>query len=237
MSSVDPAEFFDGTPLELGRAIIDGNLEAVSRLAKAVKLNQTYRQGMTPLFFCITSEHAESIGPLMRSGADPTMTVAEMGSPLDVAVRLPTSKYLSAMIDAGTAPDSRDSSGIPLIMIAACQKSSENLHLLVERSADLDATDGTLGETAALSAFNHTYYDHSEYLIEKGAKVDVTMINGVTFAYAVDSSLKRTREDTDFYRAQVRIRDAMKSRGIKFPADPPEVVRARMKAKGMKVAE
>ena len=49
--------------------------------------------------------------------------------------------------------------------------------------------------------------------------------------------LQREKPGTAVYEKLQAIKQLMEQRGIRFPAEPPPVVRAEMKKKGMKVAE
>src|SRR5207237_535732 len=135
-----------------------------------------------------------------------------------------------AILDGGVGPDSKNSWGTPLIFTAACNDSTDCLRLLVDRKANLDAPDGELGETAMFEAFSKLCYDQVEFLIQKGAKVDITLINGVTLAYSLQRRLEQAKPGTPAHQKLTEIKEMMQNRGIAFPAESPPTVRGRLKA-------
>ena len=232
-----PEYFFDGPALELARAIDANDKQAIRRLSPQVEINRVHRQGMTLLFYALTAKQHAAVTQLIKAGANPKQVDKELGSPLDLAVQAKESKSLESILDAGVSPNETNSWGTPLLFTAACLDSEENLKLLVARKADLDATDKNLGRTAVFEAVSGRCYDQATYLIEHGAKTDVTTVNGVTLAYSVQWGLEHHKSGTPGFEKLTKIKRLMEDRGIKFPADPPPVVRAQMKAKGLKVVE
>ena len=237
MANQSAETFFDGTVLDLARAINRSDTEAIRQLSPQVEINGIYRQGMTLLFYALTNKKHAAVTALIRSGANPNQPDKDLGSPLDVAVQAKESLSLASIIDAGVSPNATNSWGTPLLFTAACLDSPANLELLVARKADLDATDKFLGRTAVYEAVSKGCYDQAIYLIEHGAKVDITTANGVTLAYSVEWDLQHYQSGAPEFEKLRTIQRLMRERGITFPADPPPIVRARMKAKGLKVAK
>lgn len=234
MSTQPPEFFFDGTALEIGRAIRRNDLEAIRSLSPRADLNQVHRQGMTLLFYAVTAQQHSAITELIKHGANPHQIDRELGSPLDVAVQAKDSKTLKAILDGGVSPNTTNSWGTPLLFTAACLDSEENLKLLVSLKANLDAKDSNLGRTAVYEAVSKGCYDQAAYLIEHGARVDVTTVNGVTLAYSVQWDMERQVPGTPESQKLLRLKRMLQERGIAFPADPPPVVRSRMEKGGPK---
>ncbi len=232
-----PEQFFEGTALQIARAVRNGDAAFVTSQALYVDLNKVHQHDMTLLFYAVLAEQYSCVTELIKAGADPKQTDPELGSPLDYAVRLQKSDALTAMLNGGVSPDATNSWGTPLLFTAACQDSMSNLQLLVARKANLDADDGNLGRTAVYEAFSKRCYDQAEYLIRQGARVDITLITGVTLAYSLEWDLKRQQSGSPGHNKLLTIKRLLETRGVKFPADPPPVVRARLKAQGKKVAE
>ena len=237
MANQPPEFFFEGPALELARAINRSDAEAIRRLAPHVEINRVHRQGMTLLFYALTTKQHAAVTELIKAGANPTQVDKELGSPLDLAVQAKESKSLASILEAGVSPNATNSWGTPLLFTAACLDSEENLKLLVARKADLDATDKNLGRTAVYEAVSKRCYDQAAYLIEHGAKVDVTLVDGMTLSYAIQWRLERNKPETAGFEKLGKLKRLLEERGVKFPADPPPVVRAQMKAKGLKVVE
>ena len=237
MSDYSPETFFDGRGLELARAINRGDVKEVSVKANGLDLNQAYRQKMTFLFFSLVCNQLKVAAELIKLGASPYVVSPGFGSPLDFAVRANEDDMLRAMLDAGVSPNATNSWGTPLLFTAACKDSTKTMELLVDRGADLNVKDTNLGRTALFEAFSKLCYDQTEYLITHGAKVDISLLNGVTFAYSLQKRLGQQKIGTAGYEKLNEIKKLVEARGVKFPADPPPVVRSQLKAQGLRVAE
>jgi len=237
MANQPPEFFFEGSALELAHAINKNDAEAIRRLSPQVEINRVHRQGMTLLFYALTAKKHVAVTELIKAGANPKQVDKELGSPLDLAVQAKDAKSLESILDAGVSPDETNSWGTPLLFTAVCLDSEENMKLLVARKADLDATEKSLGKTAIFEAVSKRCYDQAAYLIEQGAKVDVATLKGLTLAYSIQWDLEHHKSGTLGFEKLTRLKRLMQERGIKFPADPPPVVRAQMKAKGLKVVE
>lgn len=229
--------FFEGATLELARAIDRGDIEAIRSLSPNVAINRVHRQGMTLLFYALTTKQHAAVSELIKVGANPKQVDKELGSPLDVAVQAKESSSLASILDAGVSPNEVNSWGTPLLFTAACLDSEENLKLLVSRKANLDATDKNLARTAVYEAVSKQCYGQAAYLVEHGARVDVTTVNGVTLAYSVQWDLEHHKPEAPGYEKLIMLKQLMQERGIKFPADPPPLVRAEMKVKGENATE
>jgi hypothetical protein len=237
MPNLAPERFFESKALDLANAIDSGDAVEIRRRANGLDLNAVHKDRMTFLFYAINTKRLAAITELVKAGANPQQVDKQLGSPLDLAVRLEDSQVLKAMLDGGVSPDARNSWGNPLLFSAACLDSMDSLRLLVERKANLNAKDQGLGRTAASEALSAHCYDHVEFLIEHGADVKVTLVNGVTLSYSLQRQLERQHVGTPAFKKLTKIKRLMQDRGVKFPADPPPVVRAQMKAKGLKVTE
>ena len=86
-----------------------------------------------------------------------------------------------------------------------------------------------------MEALDRVKPDIALYLIEKGASLNVFDHMGVTPAWAVYKDLQRMDPQYPVTQQTVRVKEAMQARGVKFPPDPPEVVRDYMRAQGLKV--
>lgn len=237
MPNHPPEFFFDGLALELARAIDANDADRIRRLSPQVDLNRLHKQDMTFLFYALLSKRHAAVTALIKSGANPKQVDKELGSPLDLAVQASESKSLESILDGGIGPNERNSWGTPLLFTAACLDSEENLRLLVARKADLDATDKDIGRTAVFEAVSKRCYDQAIYLIENGARTDVTTVNGLTLAYSVQWDLERHSAGSPGFEKLARLKRLMEERGIKFPAASPPEVRAKMKSKGAEDAK
>ena len=236
MIKPDPAEFFDGVSLEFAKLIQAGDVDRMRRLAPQLDLNRIHRQGMTFLLFALAHQEEASVYELVRAGADPRQRADDLGAPLDLAVRAQDPKFLKAMLDAGVDPNAHDAGGLPILFEAACKESQHAMRLLVAEGADLNAKDA-LDKPVIYQAFSQLRYDQVEFLIEKGADVHFRTANGVTMGYSLERRLSRAERGTPAFQKLNAIKRLCEQRGVRFPADPPALVRQKMKSEGLRVVE
>ncbi len=234
-----PETYFDRPALELAEAVRKSDLAVIRQQAPHLDLNHVYKESMTFLFYAMLCKQPKAVTELIKAGANPQQVREDFGSPLGLAASSNDSKYLAAMLDAGVSPNIVNSQGTPLLFETVIPVTMDNLKLLVERGANFNATTDSLGETAIYEALTYSNYDHVEYLIKKGARLDIPDANGVTFAYALERRFNGQAVDptTPAFKKLAELKKLAEERGIKFPADPPDVVRAQMKAQGLKVVE
>lgn len=87
---------------------------------------------------------------------------------------------LEAAIDTFGVPlDARDENGNTLLILAAQQNDKRLVKLLLRRGADPNLLNHS-GNSALHFCFGYSYTDLGEYLVQKGAKDDVTNKDGLT---------------------------------------------------------
>lgn len=237
MSTLDAEFFFSGQALVIANAIKDGRNGEIPALAKGVDLSKPGNRGMTLLWFAIQSKNFEAIKVLVKLGVNPETQVAQgIGSAIDYALLNPDLRFLTAMLDGGLSKDHQDSDKSPLLQRAITNGTAEQVHLLVERGADVNLKD-SIGGTALHTAVNTMQPDLGIYLVTHGASPLTFKTNGASVAWSVHLTLERQQPNSDMYKKFAQLRDLMIQKGAKFPPDSPEKMRAWMKAQGMKVAE
>lgn len=81
-------------------------------------------------------------------------------------------------LDAGMLVNSRTSEGVPLLCVAARSELLDKVEWLVERGADINAISNDRGYSAVMDAVWRKNIKITEYLIKKGANLDVISSDG-----------------------------------------------------------
>ena len=185
------------TPLHT--AVSSGNKrEAMASLLieAGANVNATADNGFTPLHSVLLIwagriTWAERLARLLiEAGADPNARDDEGNTPLlytrwrgadamqllinagaDVNAKMPITRRGTAQISDGTL--------LHNLMLVPHNQAAEEVRLLIEASADLDATDG-YGKTPLHHAAGFVWSGHAQSLLEAGAKVDARDSEGHT---------------------------------------------------------
>lgn len=231
-----PTDFFAGRELELARAIDREDQTEIRVLARGVDPNAKARQDMTLLIYAVMNDKFASISELVRLGARPDENIIDgIGSVIDHAMYSKDLRYLTALLDGGLSVDFQDSDRTPLIQRAAGAGGSiEHVKLLVSRGANVNRRD-SIGGTALHSAINVNHVEVGLYLVQIGADIAAHKSNGASVSWAVQLSIDGQQPGPLRTKFE-QLRDLMIQKGAKFPPDPPEVVRDRMRAQGLKPA-
>lgn len=234
MAGMKVEEFFaESASLEMGRAIADNNLNGIKKLTSgenAVELNSIHMKDMTFLHFAFVHKNVEAMKLLIESGASPHIEIKDLGSVMGIAVGAKDVKYLKALLESGVSANSTDRWEMPHFFAATTKDDDcKTLELFAKHGADFDIPSST-GRTAIMHAFSSLAYDHVEYLIKHGVKLDSQTSNGVTLAYFLELELEQQKRDpnTAAYKKLIQLRDLMKERGVKFPATHPSKLRSQL---------
>lgn len=238
-------DFFVGRKLEIARAIEAGDMTAVRSLAPGVDLSAPGNRNMTLMWFAMlpgTPGHPnyEAVRTLVSLGVDPETQIAQgIGSALEytfITRSDPDDRtgllFLQAMLDGGLSPNYLQPHGSTLLQRAAGPGGTlEHVKLLLQRGADINARD-SIGGTALHEAINTRLPEIALYLVGRGADVETHRTNGVSVTWSVHTALDGLQPSP--LRSQFeQLRDLTVARGAKWPPDPPEVVRERVRAQGL----
>ena len=228
-------EFFTGRKLKLAKAIEAGDMGVFRQLAKGDDLAAPGDRQMTLLWFAIQQQKFDAIKTLIQLGVDPDTQLAQgIGSALDYALYQKDLRFLKAMLDGGLSPNHQSPKHNLMLQRALIKGGFDHIKLLMERGADVNQRD-SIGGTALHDAVNAVKPDIALYLIERGADVKTNLTNGVSVALSVQRRLER-QAPGPLHTQFEAVRDLMIKKGVKFPPDPPEVVRDQMRSKGLKPA-
>ena len=228
-------EFFIGRKLKLAKAIEASDMSAFRQLAEGEDLAATGDKNMTLLWFAMLQKKFDAIKTIIQLGVDPDTQLAQgIGSTLDNALREKDLRFLKAMLDGGLPPNHKSPKHNLMLQRAIIKGNLEHLKLLVERGADVNQRD-IIGGTALHEAVNSVQPEKAIYLFERGADATTNRTNGVSVAWSVHRAIERQAPGP--VRSQFEaLRTLMIKKGVKFPPDPPEVVREQMRSKGLKPA-
>lgn len=196
MSKYPPEQFFHGTQLSLAQAIVSENIAEVKKITPDTSLNKPGEQDMTLLYFALQqaqdrkSQQLEIMSQLVKAGADPLQDVPDMGSVAEVVATSPHPEFMKALIDGGMNVNVKVQ-GQPLLHDAVSDDTIKTLALMVERGADVNATD-SLGKSTVMAALDGMQLDTVEWLLNHGANPNSVETNtGWSFMRQLDDVIKR----------------------------------------------
>jgi ankyrin repeat protein len=192
------------TPLHFAAHL--GNLEALRCLLEAgAQVNATNQAGVTPLLRAAADP--AKVALLLARGANPNLASALGHTPLMLAARCPSAtEGVRLLLQHGALPNAQSRFGSTALMAAAASDQLDNVRLLVEQGATVNAVpepvhadphaDPIWGgmRTALMWAAYRGNVEIATYLIEHGA--DVNQVVGVGTAL----SQAGWRQQTDVAR-------------------------------------
>ncbi|MGK4007949.1 hypothetical protein WMF31_35360 [Sorangium sp. So ce1036] len=238
MRRPDPDRFFLGPQRELARAIAAADLAAVRALAPATDLGAPGAEDMTLLVFAMQwasgrePERLRIVTELVRAGADVHRVVPGLTSALELSLLSSSPDFLRAMLDGGVPPDARvGRGGTPALFRAAAEPTAANMHLLLDRGADVNARDA-LGTPAITHALRALQLDQVEQLLDRGADPRAVNRLGQSFAGVLAELMARQLPGSPALQKMSALRDRVARAGVEWPPAPPEVERERMRQRG-----
>ena len=235
-------DYFEGPLLQAGQAIERGDVPALQALQRqGVNFNVSGKQGMTLMWLAIGQKRPDMVTALVRLGVDPDRQISQgIGSALDYTFMTrtdPNNKeglvLLKAMLDGGLSPNYKTPGGSFLLGMAVAGN-VEHVKLVLSYGADINGVD-SLGGGALHEALSSIEPEIALYLIERGISLNTYTSIGVTPAWSVHLRLARMDPKYPVTQQMQKVKEAMQARGVKFPPDPPEVVRDHMRAQGLRV--
>ncbi|MCF8581190.1 ankyrin repeat domain-containing protein [Enterobacter ludwigii] len=224
-----PDNYFSGQQLTLARAIQNGEVDGVIKLASEVDLNKPGKEDMTLLFWAVmnsinnkkTPKQLSIITSLIKAGADPLQPRPQgKNSPAEFVLMADSADWIKAMLDAGLSPNAVDKTfDKPIIFQTLEAKNTETLQAMLDKGADINVTD-SLGNTLLIDALDFHSYDHVLLLLERGADPEIKADNGWTMGNQLQHFLSRAKEGSDEYKKLNEIKEALIQHGGKWPPAP-----------------
>lgn len=165
-----------GSQPPLHEAAEEGHLEVVRYLLDAgTAVDQRDQVGRTALFHAAKENQVDVIWLLLDRGADPGLTDNNGHSALDEAAEEDAVESIEKLL--ATKQGSAYIKSNPRALIRASREGAlETVRRLLAAGMDVNAT-GEDGETALMMAAREDEYSVAQFLIDKGAKVNVAMPN------------------------------------------------------------
>lgn len=182
---------------------------------------------LRPLNYVIAANNLTAVKILMDVGADPELDVAGFGSAfIFTAIVLRNADMLSFLLDLRPVNTLSKDTIEDLLFESVSFNCRPCLELLLKRGAPIDTLDDA-GYSIMMDAMDCQDYDLAEWLLLKGASVHIEAGSGVTPAYSVEFHLRKFQPGSPTYKKVQHIKELMQARGVVFPAQTPEQVRAK----------
>lgn len=175
--SLRPEKHFDGVDLALARAAMEGDAEEVRRLIReeGADPNATTQEGAALISWPMLTDSVAGVEALLEGGADPNLPIPRFGTPVGLAARGESPAILSALLDHGGDPDAMNQNHEPPWFPAAMNERWENVKLLVERGADVNAPAHQNPAGTLLAHYSAGQFEKAYWLLQHGADPDYTM--------------------------------------------------------------
>jgi uncharacterized protein len=227
MAQFAPEKFFDGPELQVAAAIEAKDNGRLATAMPGANLNRVGREGITLLFYAFNLKNYPAMTALVKAGANPEYEVQGFGSPMTVAVDQDDSSALKALLAGGANPNGNYTSDTPLLFKVADDDKLEHLKAMLASGANPDIKD-SLGQTPIFQATIMSSFDALQLLLDRGAKTDVIDDRGTSFAWAVHSEIGMQSKNPEQLKRIMAVKTMLEQRGVKFPPDPPQVVRQKL---------
>jgi len=224
-----PENYFSGQQLTLARAIENGEVDKVIKLASETDLNKPGKEDMTLLFWAVMNSINENKTPsrlkiitiLVKSGADPLQPRPKGGSsPAEFVLKADSSVWIQAMLDGGLSPNAKDKIfDEPIIFQTIEAKNTETLQAMLDKGSNIDVID-SLGKTLLIDALDYSAYDHVLLLLQRGANPEIKAESGWTMGNQLQLELSRAKEGSEHYKKLNEIKDSLIQHGGKWPPEP-----------------
>lgn len=229
-----PASFYfsDQGTLALLTAAMAGDVRA-AQLAVAHganpndegPLDNKYNR-LRPLHYAIAANNKDAVRVLVSVGADPELKVLGFGRAFLFAMTLENIEMLSLLLDLRPITSLSNETTDHVLFGAVRHPCWQCLQLFLDRGVPIDFRD-TAGYTVLMRAMDAQDYAMAEWLLQRGASVDITPPSGVTPAYAVERHLSKYIPGSPTYNKVLHLKEMMAERGAVFPPLSPAEVRAR----------
>lgn len=133
--------FFNGDLLKIARKI-ERNESNFDDVAK-VWVSARGRDGVTLLMFAVINKKYDSILGLVRAGADVTMDVPKLGSPIRLAAISDDPRIMQAMLEGGVSPNTTLSGGTPILFSAVCEGHDQVVNELMKAGVNVNSISVT----------------------------------------------------------------------------------------------
>lgn len=178
------------------------------------------------LHYAIAANSSTAVRTLMAVGADPELNAQGFGEAFLFVLTLKKLDMLSLLLDLRPLNTLSRKTLKAMLFESVIQPCSSCLELLLNRGAPIDYPDDA-GYTIMMSAMDTQDYELAEWLLLKGASVQILAGGDMSPAFLVDFHLRKFKPGSPTYNKVLRIKKLMEERGAVFPAPSPAEIRAR----------
>jgi ankyrin repeat protein len=173
MSLLSLANLAAAGQLQLFEAVKNRDKEAVRiLLLQNADVNARSGDGATALHWAVLREDIETAEQLIRAGAD-VNTANDYGvTPLALACTNGSTALVKKLLEASANPDATASTGETVLMTCARTGNADAVTVLLDHgSNNINATEGSRGQTALMWAVAYRHPEVVRVLMERGADV------------------------------------------------------------------
>lgn len=178
------------------------------------------------LHYAIAANNERAVRILISLGADPELSAEGYGRSFLFAMTLRDIEMFSLLLNLRPVKTLSKDTLEYLLFESVTNDCPRCLDLLLKRGAPIDFPDGA-GYTIMMAAMDTNDYDLAEWLLSKGASVNVETKGGVTPAYSAEFHLRKYKPGSPAYNKVLHLKMMMKEKGAKFPPLSPTEVKAR----------
>lgn len=230
-------QHFSGPELELAQASAAGDAAEVARLVDEdhADPNAVSPGGLPLIAWPVLQGNAAGVRALLERGADANRAAPAAGTVMTWAVKAEDPTVLQAFLEHGGKPDAVDDNGEPLTRVAALADRWDNVKLLVEHGADIDATAHGQPNTSLLAYYSAGQFDKAHWLLEHGADPGYRIENAPSEARLGAQPIVeniywwpvQAGRFPQLAQWQQRCQSLLAARGLSAPAEPPHLARLR----------
>jgi hypothetical protein len=241
--TLDISRHFSGPELALAQAAAGGDGDEVRRLVRQqhVDPNAISRGGLPLIAWPVLQGNVAGVTALLDNGADPNRAVPALGRAIVWAAKAANPRLLQAFLDHGGDANTINPDGEPLAMVAALAGRWDNVRLLVERGADVNASAHGIAGDTLLGHYSSGQFDKALWLLEHGADpsyrikqaADKTRIGAQPAIENIYWWPVQAARFPQLAQAQRRCQDLVAARGHGVPAEPPHLARLRASQGGV----
>lgn len=230
-------QHFSGPELELAQAAAAGRADEVRRLVAEAHAdtNAVSPGGLPLLAWPVLRGNAAGVAALLDAGADPNRAVPAVGTVMVWAAKAESPEILRAFLERGGRADASDQDQQPLTRIAALAGQWDNVRLLIEHGADIDAPAHGDGGDTLLSYYSRGQFDKVHWLLERGAdpthrlesaarpeRIGAQTVVENVYWWPVDAG-----KFPQLAQWQQRCQQLLAARGLTLPREPAHLQRLR----------
>ncbi|WP_041262811.1 ankyrin repeat domain-containing protein [Citrifermentans bemidjiense] len=178
------------------------------------------------LHYAIAAKNPGAVGILIDVGADPEMVALGNGAAFQFVSTLEDMDMLNFLLDLCPISTLSRISIKKLMFDSVIQPCLPCLDVLLKRGVPIDFPDDA-EYTVLMRAMDCQDYDMAQWLVSRGASVQVEAYNGMTPAYLIQFHLNKYKVGSPTYNKVLRLKEMMQERGAVFPPLTPAEVRAK----------